>query len=114
MKHKLFFLLFLFALMPILSKAQEAPQHRVVYLWDVTYSMHGGFVTAGITGTGTVKIGGKSCPISHYDKSKDIYDKILNALVADINKQRENTEIIVIPFGKLHTTVLPILPNRIV
>ena len=100
MKHKLLILLSLVALMPILSKAQEAPQHRVVYLWDVTYSMHGGFVTAGITGTGTVKIGGKSCPISHYDKSKDIYDKILNALVADINKQRENTEIIVIPFGK--------------
>lgn len=100
MKHKLFFLLFLFVLMPICVEAQEAPQHRVVYLWDVTYSMHGGFVTAGVTESGIVVVGGKSCTISHYDKSKDIYDKILNALVADINKQRSNTEIVVIPFGK--------------
>ena len=99
MKHKLV-LLSLFMLLPLCAKAQEAPQHRVVYLWDVTYSMHGGFVTTGKTGNGTVEIGGKSCTISHYDQNKDIYDKILNALVADINKQRSNTEIVVIPFGK--------------
>lgn len=100
MKNKLLILFSIFVLTPMLVMAQEAPLHRVVYLWDVTYSMHGGWVTTGCTETGKVSIGEKIYPISHYDKEHDIYDKILNALVADISAQNDRTEIVVVPFGK--------------
>lgn len=41
MKKQLLYL-FAFLLLPLSLCAQEPPAHRVVYLWDVTYSTHGG------------------------------------------------------------------------
>lgn len=71
---------------------------RVVYLWDVTYSMHGGYF-APFSVKGNVIIGGKNCHIDGYNKEYDIYDKIVDALVTDIEGQNEQTELVVIPFG---------------
>ncbi len=98
MKHifRSFFLLIV--LFPILSIAQEAPQHRVVYLWDVTYSMHGGYV-AGAFGEATVTVAGTSMMIKPYNKKRDIYDKIMEALIKDIKNQKVESEIIVVPFN---------------
>ncbi len=100
MKNKLLFPLFLslFMLMPICAKAQEAPQHRVVYLWDVTYSMHGGHVV-GAKGSKDVIVAGKPMPISPYNSKRDIYDEIMEALIADIRNQKIESEIIVVPFN---------------
>ena len=82
------------------SYAQSAAKNlRMVYLWDVTYSMHGGYFAPAVQ-TGTVTIAGTSHIIKGYSKSDDIYDKILEALISDIEKQGENTEIVVIPFGQ--------------
>lgn len=72
---------------------------RMVYLWDVTYSMHGGYF-APTAVKGTVTVGGQKCEIVGYNKNNDIYDEILAALLKDIDTMNENTEIVVIPFGQ--------------
>lgn len=72
---------------------------RMVYLWDVTYSMHGGYFAPAAV-KDTVTVGGRKCEIVGYNKSNDIYDEIMAALLKDIDKWNENTEIVVIPFGQ--------------
>ena len=94
MKHKLLIFLSLFMLMPTLAMAQAT--RRVVYLWDVTYSMHGGRLGSG---DHSVVVGDKQMVIKGYNQSRDIYDKILKALISDIDNQSENTEIVVVPFN---------------
>ncbi len=99
MKHKLLALLSLFVLMPICTKAQEAPQHRVVYLWDVTYSMFGGYCDMKNSTPTPVIVAGESMQIKYCDKKKNIYNKIMEALIKDIQSQSVESEIIVVPFN---------------
>ena len=98
MKHSLHSFFLLVVLLPILSYAQEAPQHRVVYLWDVTYSMHGGHIDSSGS-KATVMVAGKEMKINPYNKKRDIYDIIMEALIKDIQVQKVETEIIVVPFN---------------
>lgn len=99
MRHKLLVLLSLFVLLTIYAEAQEAPQHRVVYLWDVTYSTHGFRYEKGReTDTVRVKVAGKDMPVKCYNKKYDIYDKLINALIESIKLQNPESEIIVVPF----------------
>ena len=78
MKSKfLFCLLFCLVLGVVDAVGQDEAfkSERVTYLWDVTLSMKG------------------------YNGSEDIYDRVLNDLIADIRSiEDENTEIVVIPF----------------
>ena len=71
---------------------------RVVYLWDVTYSMHGGrYVNA--SKTGTVTVAGSKEKIVGYDKKYDIYTPVLDALVKDIEARDARTQVVVIAFN---------------
>ena len=97
MKHKL--LIFLVVLLPVLSIAQEAPQHRVVYLWDVTYSMHGWVYKA--PNSTTVTVAGKPMKISNYNANYDIYDEIMETLIQHINEYGDTAEIVVVPFNDM-------------
>ena len=99
MKHKLLFLFSLIVVLPLLSLAQEAPQHRVVYLWDVTYSMFGGYCDMKNTHPTSVTVGGETMQIKYCDKKKNIYNKIMEALIEDIKNQSVESEIIVVPFN---------------
>ena len=90
-------LLLLILFLPLLMMAQNITD-RVVYLWDVTYSMHGG--KFGQHYPPRFKyIGGKETKIVEYNEKYDIYNEVMMALVEDIKKQDENTEIVVIPFN---------------
>lgn len=73
MKHKLLVLFSLFVLMPICAKAQEAPQHRVVYLWDVTYSLLGGYCDMKNSTPTPINVAGETIQIKYCDKKKNIY-----------------------------------------
>lgn len=81
--------------------AQTKPEitGRIVYLWDVTKSMHGAYCDMSNNTSHFKKIGNQEREIPKYKKSDDIYDVVLEALIEDINDQIENTEIVVIPFG---------------
>lgn len=95
---RLFFTIILFICPLFLWAQNSSNDRRVVYLWDVTYSMHGGYYAK--SGNGTVKIAGKEHTITHYNKKHDIYDKTLEKLVAAIKSVEDpNAEIVVIPFG---------------
>lgn len=72
---------------------------RMVYLWDVTYSMHGGYFSPASV-KGQVFIGGKMHTITGYNANNDIYDKVMEALIEDIKQQPAYTDIVVIPFGQ--------------
>ena len=90
-------LLLLMLFLPLLVMAQNITD-RVVYLWDVTYSMHGG--KCGKHFPHRFKyIGGKNIKIVEYNEKYDIYNEVMTALIEDIKKQDENTEIVVIPFN---------------
>ncbi len=99
MRHKLLVLLSLFVLLPIYAEAQDAPQHRVVYLWDVTYSMHGGRM-GGKTDT-VLLVGGEKHEIVQYNPNRDIYDATINQLIEDIYRPSITamTEIVIVPFN---------------
>lgn len=74
--YRLLFVLFL-AHFSLLSVGQNPKfkDQRFTYLWDVTLSMKG------------------------YNGSPDIYDRVMESMIKDINKlSNERTEIIVIPF----------------
>lgn len=82
--------------------AQTKPEitGRIVYLWDVTLSMHGGYCDMNNNTPHSKKVGNnEDCKIRYYKQSDDIYDMVLEALIEDVNDQIENTEIVVIPFG---------------
>jgi spore coat protein CotF len=72
---------------------------RVVYLWDVTYSMHGGRQSADASKIGTVTVAGSKEKIVGYDKKYDIYAPVLEALVQDIEARDARTEVVVIAFN---------------
>ncbi len=97
MKQKFLILLSFLVLMPICIKAQEAPQHRVVYLWDVTYSTHGGRLGSGHK---IVTVANQPMEIVDYNSKYDIYDRLVDALIACINQQNPESEIIVVPFNE--------------
>ena len=78
MKTKLFFcILFFFVLgiSDVMGQGDTFKSERVTYLWDVTLSMKG------------------------YNGSENIYARVLNDLIGDIELiEDENTEIVVVPF----------------
>lgn len=97
---QLFFTFILFVC-PLFLWAQNSSgiDRRVVYLWDVTYSMHGGYYDAK-GGNGKVTIAGQEYSIKKYSKKHDIYNDILEKLIDAIKKEENpKTEIVVVPFG---------------
>lgn len=92
------FILFFLLVSSIMLGAQT-PQidQRVTYIWDVTYSMHGGRMGGG--GSQTVLVGGQKFKIEGYNPAFDIYDDVMEAMIDDINRQNARTEIVVIPFN---------------
>lgn len=100
MKNKLLILFSIFVLMPTLAAAQEAPLYRVVYLWDVTYSTHGGYGGDSLPNKPR-KVGNETVNIVHYDQKYDIYDRMVNELIRHINGiENVQTEIVVVPFNE--------------
>ena len=97
MKNKLLILFSIFVLTPKLVRAQEAPQHRVVYLWDVTNSMHGGY--KGGKTSKTVEVAKKPMEVRQYNHKYDIYDEVVKVLILSIRQQSPESEIIVVPFN---------------
>ncbi len=92
-------LLFLSQCLPIIAIfAQGSIEKRIVYLWDVTYSMHGGRMGNKYP-TQEVKVAGKPFEVLQYNQKYDIYDRIMDKLIADIESQNARTEIVVIPFN---------------
>lgn len=102
MRLSLFLFFSLFMLMPLFVVAQEAPRHRVVYLWDVTKSMHG-YKKPGGTNK-TVTVAQKDMEIEHYCKEYDIYDQVVEALIQYIKSYGDTTEIVVVPFNNIILT----------
>jgi TonB family protein len=80
---------------------QENYNKRVIFLWDVTYSMHGGYF--GTSGDQYVKIAGQSHLIKQYNEKYDIYDDALNVLCKYIDHTKNTSdtivELVVIPYG---------------
>ena len=68
-KLKTLFFLLLFS---AVTFAQGNYTQRVIFLWDVTYSMHGGYF--GTKGDQQVIIAGQTHTITKYLKKYDIYD----------------------------------------
>ena len=101
MKKRLFSFSLLLIVAVSMTFAQTKPEitGRIVYLWDVTLSMHGGYCDMSNNTPHVKKVGNQERKIPKYKKSDDIYDMVLEALIEDINDQIENTEIVVIPFG---------------
>lgn len=96
MKKSFFLLFLLFGSISLWAQDSQIDQ-RVTYIWDVTYSMHGGQMGGGKTQS--VTVGGKKHSIVKYNEQYDIYDKVMDAMIADINSQNARTEIVVIPFN---------------
>ena len=89
----LFFISFLFAFS---SFSQVMKDERVTYLWDVTLSMYGWSNDASKP---EKQISALNKKFPHYDEQYDIYAKVVEAMVNDINAiTNERTEIVVIPF----------------
>ena len=89
-------ILFFILLLPLSMMANI--DKRVVYLWDVTYSMHGGKQGSKFP-TDSVIIAGRWEKIVEYNQKYDIYTPVLKALVKDIQNQSARTEVVVIPFN---------------
>lgn len=95
---KKIFLLFLLLVGSTMLWAQATQiDKRVTYIWDVTYSMHGGQM--GGNKTQSVVVGGKKYSIVNYKEEYDIYDRVMEAMIDDINRQNARTEIVVLPFN---------------
>lgn len=100
MKKRLLFLgLLLMTASMTYARTVVSKNVRLVFLWDVTYSMHGGHMTSQ-SNVGHVTIAGEPAKIQFYNKKYDIYDKVVEALVTSIEEQDEFVEIVVIPFNK--------------
>ena len=97
MRKKFLFLILL--MLPAFVYAQEAPSRRVVFLWDVTYSMHGGYPGKNNYDRDTVEVAGKPMGITQYNCDYDIYDQILEMLVGKIQEYRDDDEVVVVPFN---------------
>lgn len=95
-KLKTLFFLLLFS---AVTFAQEVTYNkRVVFLWDVTYSMHGGYF--GTKGDQQVIIAGQTHTITKYLKKYDIYDAAMDMLISYIDSyQNADVELVVVPFG---------------
>lgn len=91
-------LLFFILLLSLSVMANDKIDKRVVYLWDVTYSMHGGLHGSKFPSRNVV-IAGQPEEIKQYNKKYDIYTPVLEALVKDIQSQSARTEVVVIPFN---------------
>lgn len=89
-------LLLLSILFSVFSAAQEAPVHRIVFLWDVTNSMHGGYLGKN---NKEVTVAGRPMSITKYNCDYDIYDQILETLVGKIREYHNGDEIIIVPFN---------------
>ena len=84
---------FLFA---VSSFSQVMKDERVTYLWDVTLSMYGWSNDASKP---EKQVSALNKKFPHYDEQYDIYTKVVEAMVNDINAiTNERTEIVVIPF----------------
>ena len=95
MKFKTLLIFFLFSSLII---AQDNYSKRVIFLWDVTYSMHGGYF--GTNGDQQVEIAGQVHTITKYLKKYDIYDAAMDMLISYIDTyEGESVELVVIPFG---------------
>ena len=94
-KLKTLFFLLLFS---AVTFAQENYTRRVIFLWDVTYSMHGGYF--GTKGDQQVIIAGQTHTITKYLKKYDIYDAAMDMLISDISSYNgDSIELVVVPFG---------------
>lgn len=94
-KLKTLFFLLLFS---AVTFAQENYTQRVIFLWDVTYSMHGGYF--GTKGDQQVIIAGQTHTITKYLKKYDIYDAAMDMLISDISSYNgDSIELVVVPFG---------------
>lgn len=113
---RLFFTLILF-ICPLFLWAQNSLPYRYTYLWDVTYSMHGGHLSQDPSSTHEIKIGGKTQKIIKYNAKYDIYDAVLAQLVNDLGRITPDAEgeIVVIPFADTIVNVwrAPSTPNGI-
>ena len=94
MRRKYVFLLLLVLSMMVFG--EEAPLRRVVYLWDVTYSMHGGYLG---NNEKDVVVANQPMHIHKYAVDYDIYDRIVEALIQSIDKWGAEDEIIIVPFN---------------
>lgn len=94
-KLKTLFFLLLFS---AVTFAQGNYTQRVIFLWDVTYSMHGGYF--GTKGDQQVIIAGQTHTITKYLKKYDIYDAAMDMLISYIDSYQDaNVELVVVPFG---------------
>ena len=89
--------LFFILLLPLSMVAGDFNK-RVIFLWDVTYSMHGGYF--GSKGDQQVVIAGQTHTITKYLKKYDIYDAAMDMLISDISSYNSDSiELVVVPFG---------------
>lgn len=89
--------LFFILLLPLSMVAGDFNK-RVIFLWDVTYSMHGGYF--GSKGDQQVVIAGQTHTITKYLKKYDIYDAAMDMLISYIDSYQDtNVELVVVPFG---------------
>lgn len=100
MKKALFLVQLFLLTVPIIAGDFDS---RVTYIWDVTYSMHGGQMqdrkdTAGEETGVWEDFSGESHDIHWYNEKYDIYKNVVEVLVEDIKKQRSSSELVVILF----------------
>lgn len=94
MRKLLLFIQFFLLAVPIVADEFDS---RVTYIWDVTYSMHGGAFGGSKKGSWT-DASGNTHTIVQYNAGYDIYDNVVEVLVEDIKKQRSSSELVVILF----------------
>lgn len=96
-KLKTLFFLLLFS---AVTFAQENYTQRIIFLWDVTYSMHGGYCGGKNAKSAQVNIAGQMYSIQRYSEKYDIYTDAMDMLVSYIGSfYGDTTELVVIPFG---------------
>ena len=96
-KLKTLFFLLLFS---AVTFAQGNYTQRVIFLWDVTYSMHGGYCGGKYAPSVQVVIAGQPHMIDRYAEKYDIYTEAMDMLVSYLDSYNDkNTELVVIPFG---------------
>ena len=96
-KLKTLFFLLLFS---VVTFAQENYTQRIIFLWDVTYSMHGGYCGGKYAPSVQVVIAGQPQMIDRYAEKYDIYTEAMDMLVSYLDSYNDkNTELVVIPFG---------------
>ncbi len=97
MKFKTLLFLLFFSLV---TSAQAEYNKRVIFLWDVTYSMHGGYCGGKNAKSAQVEIAGEMHKIHRYAEKYDIYTDAIDMLISHIGSfYGDTTELIVIPFG---------------